>query len=101
QELMQQVAVRAMVLHGVNAETCRASRGVRKGVANAREPFGVEGSRRVPALVIRQRGGRNSLPAIAVIRRELLATLPRDFGRRLAARMGELDRDRHPGPATD
>src|SRR3954451_23301589 len=98
---MQQVAMRAMDLDGVDAETCRTSRGVRESVADARESFGVERGRRVPALVIRQRGGRNSLPAIGVIRRELLATLPGDFGRRFAACVCELDRDRHPGPATD
>jgi len=89
----------AVQLDGVDPQPVRPLRRGDEGIPDAIHPGAVE--RRRCVIPRRKRRGRrrDDLPTICIARRDLLATLPRDFGRRLAAGMRELDRDRHVGPA--
>src|ERR1700733_1438137 len=93
QKLVQQVAVRAMQLDGVDTQSARPPRGFDKGLANALEPHDIERERLEFAVLVRHIGRSHRLPP-ALGERYLLTPLPRLVARSLAARMGQLNRDR-------
>ena len=99
QELVQQVAVRAVQLDrgeiepgGAPAASAKASR-MRSSPARSSSSGGFS------SVSERERRGRDGLPAVRLVGRNLLAAVPRLVGRGLAAGMAELDRDRHVRPA--
>jgi hypothetical protein len=100
EELMQQVAMRAVQLDGVDAQRLRALRGLHEGRLHAQQAGGVE--RQWCRLAGRMRQGRrrHRLPR-ALVRPERLAAFPRDVARRLAPGVAELDRDGHARVAAD
>ncbi len=87
--------MRAVDLDRVEAQPGRAPRRIGKGVTDTVEPGLVERGRGIFRRLERQCRGGDGLPAIGVIRRQLRTAPPGQIGRRLAAGMGELDRDRH------
>ena len=99
QELVQQIAVSRVDLHGREIQPCRTYRCVRKGSADPIQINAVKLLRRILALGKRNGGGRHRLPAILLTGRDLRSSEPRLVGRGLAARMAELDGDRHVRPA--
>ena len=101
QELVQQVAVRRVQLDPVQSEPGRATRRGGKIVPDRGQARPVERGGRVFSVPVRQWRGRHRLPAAGRVGRNLRAALPRDVTGRLAAGMGELDRDGHLGMGTD
>ena len=97
---MQQIAVRAVDLHRVEAEPRGARAPPRRTPSRMlRQPRAIERNRRMLSVGERHGRRRNRLPAAWRIRRDLRAALPRHARRCLAAGVRELDRDRHVGPA--
>ncbi len=94
---MQQIAVRAVKLDGVEAEPRRSLGRGDERIANPREAFAVERQRRVVLRSKRHGGGRDGLPAAILIGTDLPAARPWHMGRGFSSRMGELDGDRHVG----
>lgn len=97
---MQQIAVRAVNLNGIDAEPRRSPCRIRERIAHARDALGVERRWRMPAVIIWNVGRRYGLPAFRMIWCEMFSPLPRHFARRFASGVRELNRDRHRGPAT-
>src|ERR1700733_1258651 len=93
QELVQQIAVRAMQLDGVDTQPAGAPRGFDEGLANALEPHDIEYERLQLAILVRHLGRPHRLPS-SLGERYLLPPLPRLVTRPLAARMGQLNRNR-------
>ena len=89
--------------HARRAAGSRRCRAARRGGPRRRKPSRM---RAQPVAVQRRRArsrpprtaaadGATVCQPLALVRRDLLAALPGQLGRRLAAGMGELDRDRH------
>ena len=93
QELMQQIAVRAVQFERIDAEPLGTFGGIHERVADAREAGSVERGRRGLALLVRHRRRRHRLPAAWLAERDLLPAVPWPRARALAASMGELHRD--------
>jgi hypothetical protein len=103
QELVEQIAVRAVQLDDVETKARTAHGGVDEGLLDALQADRIEGDRRVPFAVEGDRRCRVGRPR-QVGRLGLgegAPALPRPLRRGLAAGMGELDAEfhlRHPGP---
>src|SRR3984957_10377689 len=93
QELVQQIAVRAMQLNGVDTQPAGAPRGFDEGLANPLEPHDIEYERLQLAILVRDLRRPHRLPS-SLGERYLLPPLPRLVTRSLAARMGQLNRNR-------
>jgi hypothetical protein len=92
QELMQQVAMRAVQLDAVEAGAHRTHRRVDEGTAHAHQAGVVQRQGSHFARRVRQRRRRHGQPAAGLVRAHLLAAVPGRVARRLAARVAELDR---------
>src|SRR5580692_10400207 len=97
---MQQIAVRAMNLYGIQAKSGGALGGVDEGLAHPEQAVAVEGGG--SRLLVRERHGRggDGLPAVECAGRNLGPTQPGFFSGRLAACMSELDGNRDVRPPT-
>ena len=95
QELVQQVAVRPVQLEPVDAEGQRPPRRGDEAVADPLQALGIEGVGCRLALPVREGGGCLRAPAVGSLGVDLGAAVPGDAARGLAARMVDLDRDRH------
>src|SRR3984885_5969776 len=93
QKLVQQVAVRAMQLDGVDTQSAGPPRGFDEGLANALEPHDIERERLQFAVLVRHIGWSHRLPP-ALGERYLLTPLPRLVAPSLSAPMGPFNRDR-------
>src|SRR6185437_822012 len=92
EELVEQIAVRAVQLNGGETELSATRGGLRKRLANTRQSVSVQLERRVFSLEERDGRGRDRLPAVRRIGGDLSAPEPWLVGRCLAPGMAELDR---------
>ena len=93
---MQQIAVRAVQLDGIEPEANGALRGLTEGGSDAREALGVERLGRRPLRGEGNGRGRHRRPGV-LAGRERLAPLPRPLAGRLAPGMSDLDRKARAG----
>ena len=101
QKLVEEIAVRAVELHRVEAEAAGARSCRRERLADAPKAAAIERDRRMVGRTKRLWRRRDRLPAAGSVRWYLGRALPRDPRRGLAAGVRELDRDRDVGPAAD
>jgi hypothetical protein len=98
---VQQIAVRAVELDGIDTEP-RGTLGRRsEGFTHPREALSVEGDRRVLAVLVRDRRRRDRLPAVCMIGCDLHPVFPRYLRRGLATGVRQLNGNLHVGPAAD
>src|SRR5260221_1911926 len=79
QELVQQIAVRAVELDGMDSEPGGAPGRCNEGLSRPREPVSVEGDRRVIAVLLGDRRRRERLPATCTVGCDLHPPFPRDL----------------------
>ena len=101
EELVQQIAVSRMELNGVDAEPGGAPGRIGEGVPHPRQPVLIQchGGGDLPANGIAE--GATVCQPLGMIRRDLLHRLSRDLAGSLPPGVGQLDGDRHVGPAAD
>src|SRR4051794_3316100 len=95
---MQQIAVRGMDLHGIDAQVCRSARGRGKAVDDLLHARSIQGNGGMVVSRKRDSRWRHRLPAALVTGRKLSAAAPGQIGGSLATRVGELQSDRHLRP---
>ena len=99
--MIDQVAVRAVELDGIDSELRGALRRRNEGLTHPGEAGSVEGDRRVLAILVGDRRRRHRLPPVCMVGWDLHAAFPRHLSRGLAAGMCQLNSDPDVGPAPD